>query len=36
LSYRETAAVLGKSELAVRASFCRALAALRQRQDEML
>jgi RNA polymerase sigma-70 factor (ECF subfamily) len=35
LSYCETAAILGKSEVAARASFCRGLAALRDLLEDM-
>lgn len=35
LTYGETAAILGKSEVAVRASFCRGLAALRDLMEDM-
>lgn len=35
LTYGETAAVLGKSEVAVRASFCRGLAALRDLMEDI-
>ena len=35
LTYGETAAILGKSEIAVRASFCRGLAALRDLMEDI-
>ncbi len=35
LTYGETAAILGKSEVAVRASFCRGLAALRDLMEDI-
>lgn len=35
LTYHETAAILGKSEVAVRASFCRGLAALRDLMEDI-
>lgn len=35
LTYGETAAILGKSEVAVRASFCRGLASLRTRMGDV-